>query len=251
MKSDLGILIEVLLIVLFSVFMTACAYDGSGGFIESWESSSIKTYVPADLSIVQADAGYWFLGDTVSSFPECGPTPQRAEIFMHNGSKALRLTSNETKTGGCADNVWVAFFDASTVGPLNYNKGFFIPITNTTHISFEEEGELLNPQQHGAGRNCILPPCFDNISLLLEDNHGNVLAYVLQRYPDATPNEDYSFYREIFLDPDEGLYDRNLFDDFSSIPTFNPNGAQVTSIQFKVYEHGWGIIDDINISDSN
>ena len=53
-----------------------------------------------------------------------------------------------------------------------------------------------------------MPPCFDNVSLLLTDNGGNILAYVLQRYPAAvenTPNVNYGdTYREIFLDPDAG-----------------------------------------------
>ena len=89
------------------------------------------------------------------------------------------------------------------------------------------------------------------ISLLLGDDRGNILAYVLQRAPDAEENMYNQFhegsYREIFLDPNLGRYTRNLFDDLSTIPMFNATDAQVTSIQFKVNEHGWAIIDNIAI----
>jgi hypothetical protein len=64
---------------------------------------------------------------------------------------------------------------------------------------------------------------------------------------DASPNPCYSFYREIFLNPIAGTYKRNLFDDFSSIPDFNPDGAGVAFIQFQIDEHGWGEIDNIVI----
>ena len=244
--------------LLLSTFIIACdsgsgnstgsGNNGINGFMERWESSSINTYVPSDFSFINADEGYWFLGDTVSEFQECGDTPQRAEIITSNGSKTLRLTSSESLTGGCADNIWVSLFDTSTVGSLDYNKGFSIPLTNATYISFEEEGDLINPQEHGWGFNCIFPPCFDNVSLHLEDNNGNILAYVLQRYSNAVPDENNSIYREIFLNPDAKRYSRNLFSDFSTIPAFKPAGAEIKSIEFRVDEHGWAIIDNISIN---
>ena len=266
--------INVLLIVALSLSMPACDSGGGGvgsEFTESWENAVVKTYRPSSVGVtmIRADEGYWHLGDTVSNFPDCGPTPHTAEIIKHNGSNALKLTSNDSDSS-CADNVWVALFDTSKVGPLRYNLGFSVPLTSSTRISFSEEGAffetpqdsygskmhtaqsyfsdnavLIQPQ--GRGDKCITPPCFDNISLVLEDNHGNILVYVLQRPDNAEPNENYAVYKEIFLDPDVGKYERNLFDDFSSIPAFNSSNASIVSIQFKIHDHGWAIIDDIAI----
>lgn len=241
------------IVLLSTVLITTSLISPSEAeaFHEGWESTQIKNYLPD--GFITADEGVWILGDTVSEFPECGPTPQRADILTIDGSKALRLTSNDSNSG-CADNVWVTLFDTNTVGPINLNKGFSIPVNKDTFISFEETGSLIDPQIHGWGRNCINPPCFDNISLVLADNRGNILAYVLQRAPIAEENVNNVFYkdiyREIFLDPDLGLYTRNLFDDLSTIPMFSPNSAQITSIEFKVDDHGWAIIDNIAI-DSN
>ena len=68
------------------------------------------------------------MGDTVSNYQDCGPTPHTAEILMHNGSKVLRLTSRESQVGGCAYNVYLWIFDASTVG-LPYNIKFLRVLT--------------------------------------------------------------------------------------------------------------------------
>ena len=76
MKSNLR-LARALLILLYLVFLTACNPGGGERtlFVEGWESLPIKTYRPSDLpiTVMPADEGYWFVGDTVSSFPECGP----------------------------------------------------------------------------------------------------------------------------------------------------------------------------------
>lgn len=76
------------------------------------------------------------------------------------------------------------------------------------------------------------------------------MAYILQRAGDATPNESYFTYREIFLDA-SGSYTRNLFDDFNSIPGFITSGAKIVSIVFGIDEHGTAVIDNIKINESN
>jgi PKD repeat protein len=214
--------------------------SGADDYFEGWENTPIGTFVPN--SLISADEGTWILSDTVSEFPEdCGPTPHRAEIFNTNGSKALKLVSNDSDSS-CSDNVWVVLDE---VLPFNLNIGFSIPIQQDTFISFKYSGELIEPQSKSP--NCIVIPCGDTISLLLSDFNGNILAYILQRASDAKPNVIHSNYREIFLDPDAGTYARNLFNDLSTIPAFNPNGAQIKSIEFKIQDHGWGTIDDILI----
>jgi hypothetical protein len=197
-----------------------------------------------------ADEGIWFLGDTVSSFPECGKTPHSAEIITIDGSRALKLVSNNSDSG-CADNIWVELSDFSLVGPFDTNKGFSVPLERDTIISFKEKGKLTDPQIHSRGGNCFWPPCFDNVSLQLGDNSGNFLVYVLQRVPDREPNTRISgyenIYREIFLDPNAGTYSRNLFEDFSKIPGFNPKNVRIMSIVLLLNKHGWATIDDIKI----
>jgi len=212
-------------------------------FAERWEKAQIGTFRPiGDKDLISADEGNWFLGDTVSNSDKCGPTPHKAEIYKENGSKVIRLTSNDSNST-CADNVYVGLGDFG-----KYNKGFAIPFNRDTYLSFEETGELFNPEEHGTTGSCILPPCFDNVSLILEDARGNLLAYVLQRYPAAEPNKKHENYREVFLDPDAGTYERNLFDDFLTIPAFDPSdtkGHKIKLIELRVYEHGWAIFDNI------
>jgi hypothetical protein len=214
-------------------------------FHEGWETAQVTEYTPSATSYISADEGFWFLGDSISQFPDCGRTRNEAQIRVENGSRTLRLLSNRSFTN-CADDIWVllAEFDV-------FNQDFHVPLSQDTTISFNETGELEDPQLHDGGVNCLVPPCFDNISLVLTDNNGNMLAYVLQRYPGAvenTPNTNYGdTYREIFLDPEAGAYRRNLFDDFQRIRTFDPTGARIESIEFRVDEHGWAIIDDLVI----
>lgn len=210
---------------------------------ERWEAAEVGTYVPPDL--INGDAGAWFLGDTVSEFPDCGPTPQRGEILVLNGNKALRLQSNDSASQ-CIDDVWLALTEFDSTNP-----GFSVPLVAGSIISFREIGQLIDPQLHDSGQNCTVPPCFDNVSLLLEDSNANLLAYVFQRYPDAVanvPNVNFGdTYREVFLDPAAVSYRRDLFSDFQTIPSFDPQNAEIVYIEFRVDEHGWAILDDLAI----
>ena len=241
-----NILVVISLLIIASVlFWSPLVY----AFQEGWESSSIGTYVPSShdnlpLPLIPADEGDWLLGDTVSEFPECGPSPHTAEILLSGDNRSLRLTSNNSNSS-CADNVWVNLFE---VPQLNLNPGFSVPLTSGTIISFEETGNLINPQ--AGSPYCVLPPCGDTVSLTLEDTRGNMLAYVLQRAPDAVPNEVRSYYREVFIDPNAGDYSRNLFADFNTIPDFSPSGATIRTVAFKVSEHGTATIDNICIGTS-
>jgi hypothetical protein len=214
-------------------------------FHEGWETAQITNYVPSPTTFINGDEGAWRIGDTISQSPECERTRNQAQILVQNGTRVLRLLSNRSFTQ-CPDDIWVLLTEFDST-----NQGFGIPLTPTTIISFDERGWLEDPRLHDGGVNCPVPPCFDNISLLLTDNNGNILAYVLQRFPGAlenVPNIHFGDrYREIFLDPDAGTYKRNLFSDFQRIRTFDPNGAQIRSIEFRVDEHGWAIIDNIII----
>ena len=218
-------------------------------FQEGWESSPIGTYVPTShdylpLPLIPADEGDWLLGDTVSEFPECGSTPHTAEIILSGDNRSLRLTSNDSSSS-CADNVWVNLVE---IPEGNLNPGFSVPLTSGTIISFEETGNLTSPETGSPF--CVLPPCGDTVSLTLEDIHGNRVAYILQRAPDAVPNEVHSWYREVFLDPNAGVYSRDLFADFSTIPDFNPSEATIRQIAFEVSDHGTATIDNICIGTS-
>ena len=217
----------------------------ANAFLEGWESSPTGTYLPsASLPLIQGDEGTWILGDTVSEFPECGSTPHTAEIILSGGNRSLRLTSNDSSSD-CADNVWVNIVE---VPQANLNPGFSIPLIPDTVISFEEVGNLVSPET--GSPYCVSPPCGDTISLTLQDTHGNMLAYVIQRAPGAVPNEVHSFYREIFLYPNAGAYSRDLFADFNTIPDFNPTGAVIGMVAFNLDEHGTATIDNICIGTS-
>jgi hypothetical protein len=238
---------------------------GAAELEEGWEAADIGTYVPSKNPYIQGDAGAWFVGDAVSAFPRCGSTTQRAQILLFRDSKALKLVSNDSRSE-CSDMVWISLKEDGFL-----NAGFAVPLITGTTISFAETGMLTCPEPHGEkqdcgaqdgggacpappeqGKSCPLPPCFDNVSLLLTDNRGNTLAYVLQRYPHAVanvPNLNFvNTYREVFLDPDAGHYIRDLFEDFQRIPAFDPKNAQVTSIEFRLDEHGWAILDTLVIA---
>lgn len=206
------------------------------GFVERWESSALATYSPGGLQTFKGDAGNWLLVDTASNVDNCSPSPHTGEVIMHRGSKALRLTSNESP---CVDNISVSFTNDPVVG-----NDVEIPISPSTQISFYEEGAMQDPQRGSSG--CGLLPCGDHVSVRVADTRGNLLVYMLQRAPDAAPRSE-SFYLEIFLDPDAGNHQRNLYDDFSQIPLFNPSGAKVRTVGLAVSDHGWAIIDDLVI----
>jgi len=220
-------------------------FEWISGFHESWETAMPGIFAPGKGKLINADQGAWSLGDAISGSLACGPTPQRAQILKLGSAKALLLASTDSESD-CSDSVSVSLTETGPVNP-----GFGLPVDGNTVLSFYEVGRLDQPGVHGLGRDCVAPPCFDNVSLLLGDNKGNVLAYVLQRSPDAVanvPNANVKgSYREIFLNPTDIYYERNLLSDLQTIPGFDPAGAQVRSIEFRVDEHGSAIIDDITI----
>ncbi|MDR4485499.1 MAG: PASTA domain-containing protein [Nitrospirales bacterium] len=221
----------------------------SWGFQERWENATTGTYVPLGdpkFTLIDSDEGRWLVGDTVSEFPECGPTPHRAEIIASGGGKALRLTS-ENSNSDCVDNIAVSYLSKL---PVANNR--VIGLNLNTIISFDEIGQLNDPQL-SFSPNCISAPCGDTISLLLADNWGNKLAYVMQRAPEEVPNESHSDYREIFLNRDGGRFLRNLYFDFSTIPNFKPfaEKLQIEAIEFRVDSNGSGTIDNLVIEDSS
>jgi hypothetical protein len=212
-------------------------------FDESWQQATPGVYAPG--STINGDEGVWYVGDTITEVGTCGVSPQVAEIVAEDGNHVLELRSVESGSG-CEDDIFVALaeFDSQ-------NVGFNIPLAPDTILSFDEVGELTDPQWHNPPQDGVLPPCFDNVSLLLNDNNGNILAYVLQRRLDAVanvPNKNFGdTYREIFLDPNAGSYRRNVFADFLTIPAFTPTGAQITYIEFRVDEHGSATLDNLVI----
>jgi uncharacterized repeat protein (TIGR02543 family) len=214
-------------------------------FLESWEIAAAGRYEPLKARFIYADEGDWSVTDAVSQTRECGPTPQQAEVLKLDSGQALLLTSTNSNST-CSDIVSVSLVEAGLVNP-----GFALPIDANTMLSFYEIGQLDRPGLHGSGQDCLIPPCFDNVSLLLTDNRGNVLVYVLQRPTDAvanTPNVNFrGTYGEIFLDPTGIYYRRDLLSDFRTIPAFNPVDAEVRSVEFRVDQHGSAMIDDITI----
>jgi hypothetical protein len=232
-------------LVLVSVVTSGFMSGNLHAFNEGWEVTPLGTYVPTPEGslprLIPADEGDWMLADTVTEFPDCGPTPHTAEVFAGSNGRLLRLTSGNSNSS-CADNVSI---DLSEVPQLSLNPGFSIPITAETIISFDESGSLIDPQPGTHG--CIGPPCGDAVTLYVVDNNRNILAYVLQRAPQMVPDERNSAYQEIFLDPDATRYTRNLFDDLSTIPNFSPSGASIVAISFQIDEHGSADIDNLCI----
>lgn len=247
--------------LVLSIFVLIVGCGGGGGgddggikggsdesFAERWESAAIAVHGPdiddPSYSGIPADTGKWFIGDTVSEFPDdCGEPRNTASIISYNGGKALQLSAYKSlEGGGCSDNIWVD------------NDGLHIPINPDTDISFYEIGELVNPEPLPLS---IFPPCNNATYLALIDNNGNELAYVLQYPEDYASYEDNSYYGEVFLTSADGQYSRNVYDDFQMIDNFIPSGSYIIGIMFEVDPNnndsedllGWAIIDDIVISE--
>jgi hypothetical protein len=175
----------------------------------------------------------------------CEGSPQRAEVLADNGHHVLQLRSVETFSG-CDDDISVSLLDA-----YGANAELDVPLTPDTVISFNEVGELIDPKWRRFGEDRLLRPGFDNISLVLSDDNGNSLAYVLQRSPDAEANVSRpdlaNTYREVFLDPAAGTYRRNLLADFQTIPAFYRLKAKIVYVGFRVDQHGSAILNDLVI----
>lgn len=212
-------------------------------FDEGWESATAGVYAPG--GTINSDAGSWLVVDASSRMGGCEAAPQRAEVLADNGHHTLQLRSVESLSG-CPDDVFVALLEINGT-----NVELNIPLAPDTVISFNEVGELIDPQMHNPGQDSLARPGFDNISLLLKDDNGNLLVYVLQRFPGAVASVPdpklANRYREIFLDPAAGSYRRNLFADFQTIPAFYPLKAKITYIEFRVDQHGSAILDDLVI----
>ena len=225
---------------------TLCAhFEAIQSFKESWKTALVATYAPAKARFIHADEGVWLLDDAISESSSCGLTPHRAQIIQLSSGRALRLTSADSASE-CSDLVSVSLTEAALINPR-----FALTVDANIVLSFYEVGRLDDPDVHGPATGCAVPPCFDNVSLLLSDNRGNVLAYVLQRYPGADPSVRNTTlgdtYREVFLDPSGIHYQRNLLSDLQTIPAFDPRDAQVRSIEFRVDEHGSAVIDEVTI----
>ena len=212
-------------------------------FDEGWESATAAVYAPG--STINSDAGSWLVDDMIFHVSDCGISPQRAEVLADNGHHALQLRSVESLSG-CEDFVVVRLQDSNGI-----NVELNIPLALDTVISFNEVGELIDPQMYNPSEDSLDRPDFDNISLLLRDNNGNNLLYVLQRPPGAVPSvrkpKVANRYREVFLNPAAGGYRRNVFADFQTIPGFYPPKAKIIEIQFRVDQHGSAILDDLVI----
>lgn len=210
---------------------------------EGWETAPAGVYTPG--STINSDAGTWFVDDMVPDSSSCGVSRQRAEVLADNGHHALQLRSVESLSG-CDDIVLVRLQEINST-----NVELNIPLAPDTTISFNEVGELLDPQMYSPSADSAARPDFDNISLFLRDNNGNYLLYVLQRPGGAVPSvrtpKVANKYREIFLDPAAGSYRRNLFADFQTIPGFYAPRAKIVEIQFRVDQHGWALLDDLVI----
>ena len=214
-------------------------------WVEGWESASPGVYVPSGNSTtaIAADQGWWIVGDTISLFPDCGPTQNHADILLENGRKSLSLVSAASPSD-CAQNIGVSI-DRRT------SSSFPIPIVRSSEISFTEQGFMVNPTWNGLF-GCIFPPCGDTTALSISDNLDNVVVYIFQRATNyvehfQTNGLSNSGYREIFLDPGGGTFTRNLYDDLESIAGTVGVGASIEEVGFSIASEGWATLDDLRI----
>ena len=221
--------------------------NGRSGFHETWGPAVVGTSYLPDLDApapIPGSEGSWYSGATVTTADD---TPHYAEVVGDGDAKRVKVVSNRSNTGK-ADNIWL-WWNRRLSG-----KSQTIPITPDTWISFAEEGELHgSPESIGWGHdNCGPGTC--GIYFALVDSNNNALIYRLQWPTDA---EEHIEARrvEIFIEPEDGLYSRNLYEDFARIPNFNPANVTIQEMVLEVHpwdesteELGWATIDDIKIS---
>jgi hypothetical protein len=206
---------------------------------ETWEKAASKAYTPIsaeeDGTLIVSGDHTWIVNDTAS---EDGPSPMRAIIKSIGGSKGLRLETVDAGTGS-ANNLWVQLAE---FGP--YNKGFAVSLGTSSQIRFKAAGFLADPRV-GSPAN-IFRPYGDTVAMVLQTKDGDQLAYVLARNAKRKPDTSTPHYREVFLDPAQGVYLRNLYKDFSTIPGFT-SGSPIVSIAYQISDVGWATMDDLYI----
>ena len=174
------------------------------------------------------------------------PDAQPAQILVENGSRVLRLLSNRSFTN-CTDDIWVMLAEFES-----FNQDFGVPLTPEARRS---------PSTNAASwkiRSCTTEASTASIPLLRQHLPG----------PDRQPRQhpglrhaaisggrrehpEHQLRRHVSRDlpgPDgrqlpakslRGLQQR-------SERSIRPS-AQIQAIEFRVDEHGWGIIDNIII----
>lgn len=190
-----------------------------GVFHERWNNSTFGTARPG--GVVMGDEGAWM-------FSAADQTVPRADMTWQNASRTARITPGATANASLTRN------------------SLSIPVTADTALSFSAWSTLASPQPGSLG---CPAPCGDKTFLRLTDTRGNHLLYVLDHAPADAPAPTGANYREIFLTPGEGRYERALLDDFATIPGFVASGAAIASIQFQVQNVGGAAaLDDLSIS---
>jgi hypothetical protein len=200
-------------------------------FAETWQRSSPGKVFPrkGNGGRLPGLATTWWVNDTYSEFPECGPPPHYAEILSRSGNRLVKLTSLFRDTE-CADNIWIHTYPKS------------VPIKPGTHISFKETGVLEDETYKRKWSNYY----FDRIRVRVVDKREKQIWYTLQ-HREIDVLEQGNFI-ELFPEPDaEGRYTRNLYEDFLRIQTWDPRGAKISHIIFGVDSHGWAELDDLRI----
>lgn len=231
----------VFLLITINIFLNQVCLGAA--LVERWDKSAIGEYVPGTL--IHGELGNWIVDATIDETGDCGPYPHKVTIEHSGNGKLLRVISNPSNSS-CVDNIWVNL--PTKFGPPVSNN-ITISIKPNTVLSFEMAGALLNPKGPNKYK-CFTPPCYDNISIFVEDTKGNIIAYVLRRPAWASPDESKSYYREIFLDEKAGFHSRNLYDDFSLLNNFDKVGSEIDSIWLEVNEHGWFTVKNIMVTNN-
>jgi hypothetical protein len=199
-------------------------------FQEHWERAALRRQAPD--TWFSADSGDWVVGDTVSNFPECGPSPQFAEIVNWDGSRALLLHSEPT--GSCADNIFVYPIVRNPPGLKDLN----IAVTNDLFISFRETGVLDG-----------LDPC-DAVFVDADFDLATRVTYVLQRGPYWKNNSSHcssllSTSHPLLISPEGGAYVRNVVADAAALGLNTP--LRLRQVSFSVDANGEATFDDLVI----
>jgi hypothetical protein len=186
-------------------------------------------------TFIKSGSNTWIVGDTQS---DDGPSPNYAAIERSGSNRTARLVTVDAGNGS-ANNLWISMRELGDI-----NKDFAVALNKSARIRFRVSGHLENPSK--GSPNNLFRPYGDTVALKLETEAGDMVAYVLTRAAGRKLDTSTAHYREVYLDPAQGIYQRNVYKDFASIEDFT-SGSPISQITYEVSDVGWGTLDDLYI----
>ncbi|MFQ5708485.1 MAG: hypothetical protein ACE5HO_13590 [bacterium] len=190
--------------------------------MEDWEEANPGSYKPGE--IIKGRAGPWLV--VADEDPGCGPNSQRAEIISQGGKKILKLRTDCT-------GIWIV------------NQDISIPIEPGVNLSFSGTADIVDPPGRFSRR-------IAGLGLLDNARNGNPASSVVYAlyHDQESGNICLPYFTQYSVEQLNGaeLIVRNVFEDFSEVINFTPDGAKVSQVAFILEAGGSATLRSVEIS---